>query len=255
MVSLCVWVASTALHCRQPVSHHPPSNTPSTVIETSGYGRMGILQELIWISAVKASQISPMRLHRAASVRMLVRLSANDSPPPTLSSGTHRTKPPKWRSSLKLGPDFERKNGLLIYILFQTLIACLFSWCVTITRQGAGRFEVFLLLSFKPNYYKRLEPDLYRDKNSNILMARWLAESTFTAFWSSSGLGRYSQKLHRFLFAPETNSDTSSTTTWSFNNLGPSQDDFAGNKYEEDNTWLHHPDDIRYKPDFQCKLA
>ena len=100
----------------------------------------------------------------------------------------------------------------------QTLIPCLFSWCVTITRQGAGRFEVFLFLSFKPNYYKRLEPVLYRDKNSNILMALKLAESTFTAFWSSSELGRYSRKLHRFLFAPETKNDTSSTKRY-----GPSK--------------------------------
>ena len=38
-------------------------------------------------------------------------------------------------------------------------------------------------------------------------------------------------------------------------NLGSSQDDFAGNKNEEDNTWLHHPDDIRCEQDFQCCQA
>ena len=59
---------------------------------------------------------------------------------------------------------------------WQMFIACLFSWCATITRQVEGRFQVFLLLSFKPNYYKRLESDfiLHNSAETNIPIHWWL---------------------------------------------------------------------------------
>ena len=174
---MCVWVASTALLLPFTVVNHCSTTHPHNLKHPlNAHWRHWIWQDtryfrIRWTSA--SHRLVQHGLHWAASVRMLARLSANDSPPLTLSSGTHRTKSPKWRSS----PNFEMESFQQIAdpkILFQTFIACLFSWCATITRRVAGRFEVFLLLSFKPNYYKSLEPVLYPNILLRPILYWWL---------------------------------------------------------------------------------
>ena len=139
-----------------------PQTSPQRTFKPLDMEGWEILQELDWFGKPFTAYSHFNRLDWAASVRMLVRLSANDPPPRPSLPGPIAQSPHSWRSSLKLRAQF--LNGLPNW--FQTFIECLFSWSVTITRQGIYAQVDLRFSSFKPNYYKRLEPDLYRDKNS-----------------------------------------------------------------------------------------